>query len=120
MNRETTTFKTPGGHTIEHYTYLTGKEARILQSDLLSHAKVEAGADGKQVNSMTGDAMITTQAKAIEILCVSFNSNKEGVAEAIDNLPVTDYNAIVKALNSIVVPVFSDDFLGKPSTPASA
>jgi hypothetical protein len=125
MNRETKTFKTPGGHTIEHYAYLTGKESREIGKIFFSAAEIEADADqknGKNTVKFNSDKIFDTQALAIKLLCVSFNGNKDGVADAIDNLPVEDYNAVVEGLNPILEPVFQkkDDFLAKSSTPATA
>lgn len=125
MQRETKTFKTPGGHTIEHYAYLTGKEAREIGKVFFSAAEIESDGDQKAAKNtikFNSDRIFDTQALAIKMLCVSFNSNKDGVAEAIDNLPATEYNAVIEALNPILEPVFQkkDDFLAKSSTPASA
>lgn len=124
MNRETTTIKA-GDHTIAHYTYLTGKEAREIGKVFSSAAQIESDVDQQNPKNkmvFNSDRIFDTQALAIKILCVSFDGKNDGVAEAIDNLPAHEYNQVLEALNPILEPVFlkKDDFLAKSSTPASA
>ena len=124
MNRETKTVKTPGEHTIEFYSYLTGKEAREISKIFFSAASIESNAtdpQGGNTIKFNSDRIFDTQALAIKMLCVRFDGKNDGVAEAIDELPAAEYQIVLDALNPILEPVFQkkDDFLAKASTPAS-
>lgn len=120
--RETQTITTPSGATVEYFSYLTGKEARSINKIFGKQITIEAGADqdvAKQGAAfrMTADAIVEIQEAALKVLIVSVNGNKEGAVDAVDNFKVEDYNAVVKALNPIVEPLYTKtDFLGGSST----
>lgn len=119
MNREKTGFGTTGGFSVEHYTYLTGREARELQTTFMSNVEITVNqATKEQRTSVKGDAVMQVQDKAMRMLIVSIKKGE--TLTTLDDLPVTDYNEIVRALEPMVQPAIGNDFLAKPSTPANA
>jgi hypothetical protein len=120
MNRETKTFTTSSGHVVEFYAYLTGKESRMLENEMLSGMKIEIAEDGKKSTSVAANTLNASQDKAMRMLIQSFDSNKDNAFDAVENLPADEYFEVVKALNPIVEAAINPAFLAKPSTPASA
>lgn len=120
MNRETKTFVTSGTTTIEYYAYLTAKEAKQLESEMLSRMTINIDGAGNRTSSITADILNASQDKAIKMLIVSVNGDKQNAFERVENLPAQEYFEIVKELNPVVAAAIDPSFLAKPSTPASA
>lgn len=120
MPRETNSITTANGHVVEHYSYLTGKEARQIQEVFASHVEIHADQIGSRSGTIKGDVILKSQDKALEILVVSVDGKKENPVRILEDLPAADYADVVKAFNKIVEHAIGEDFLGKPSTPASA
>jgi hypothetical protein len=115
MQRETTTIRTPGGHTVEVYSYITGREARELQRVIYENAQIESG-DGAKRATVRADAIFKAQEYAFKTMVVSLNGNRENAVEAVENLPAVDYNAVARAIDKIIAPAIEGDegpFLAK-------
>jgi hypothetical protein len=127
MNRTTSKITLPSGAVVEHYAYLTGKEARQIQTRFLEAAEIHAKDVQDAQSTFRASVIPEIQALSLKMLIISFEAageRQEGEAafEAVENLPVIEYNSVVKALEPIVNPVFIErtDFLAQPSTPSSA
>ncbi len=102
MQRETKKITTPSGHTVEFYTYITGREARELQSIFLKHSKFQTGEDQKaRVIDFDPLAVPEAETTALRMLIVSVNDSKDNPVETIENMPSEDYRSVVLALNAI-------------------
>ena len=102
MNRETKKIKTESGVLIEFYSYITGKEMRDIQNVFLKDAEFSVKAKGKPaMNSIKASLMNEAQDKTFETMIISVNDKKENVVKEIGNLPLKDFDEIVKALNEI-------------------
>jgi trehalose-6-phosphatase len=119
MNRETKVFTTASGHAIEYYAFLTGKEARQLEDEMLSKMNIEVSEDGSKSTSVKADILNAAQDKAMKLVIVSFDQSKENAFEAVENLPAPEYWEIVKELNAVIEKAINPAFLAKPSTPSN-
>lgn len=120
MNRDTKTFTTSKGHVVGFYAYLTGKESKSLENEMLAGMKIEISEDGKKSTSVAANTLNASQDKAMRILIQTFDGKNENAFEDVENLPADEYFEVVKALNPIVEAAINPAFLAKPSTPASA
>lgn len=115
MERETKKVTTPSGITVEFYAYITGKEARQLQSVFLKRSKFQTGETEKS-KLVDFDPMAVTEAEelALRLVIVSVDGNPDGAAEKVENLRQEDYRAVIKAINEVTKDAFDpSDFLAK-------
>ena len=115
MERETKKMTTPSGTVVEFYTYLTGKEARQLQSVFLKHSKFQAGENEKS-KLVDFDPMAVPEAEeqALRLVVVSVDGDPTGAADKVENLRQQDYRAVIKAINEVTKDAFDpSDFLAK-------
>ncbi len=115
MERETKKVTTPSGAVVEFYTYLTGKEARQLQSIFLKHSKFQTG-EGEKSKVVDFDPLAVPEAEeqALRLVIVSVDDNKENPAERVENMRQEDYRSVIKAINEVTKDAFDpSDFLAK-------
>lgn len=114
MNRETKKIITKGGVEVELYSYMTGKEAREMQKIIYSHAKFEAddSAKGGKFAGFDASAVMEAEEYAIKVLVVSVGGSKENAYLLVENMKISEYNEVVKAINEITKEV-NEDFLAK-------
>ena len=110
-NRETKTIETPSGHKVVIYSYLTGREQRAIDDIALSAMEIDI--NGKTTGITRGkiNAKIIrkTEDKMIEMLLIKLDGRDDDLLEGILNLPSIDYQAIIKAIDSVVTdPKFED------------
>lgn len=122
MNRETKTVKTSGGHTIEFYSFINGKESREIQGTFMDSTEIQSNGDSKEEPkiSFKANAVLKMQDMAVRMLTVSVNGNKDNPVDLLEALPAADYNDYIAALNPIVEPVFfaKGGFIVGSATPA--
>lgn len=105
--RETKIITTPGAHTVELYTYLTGRESVQIKEIMYTDMKMTASdiANGKvTLGEMSPAFMIKQEQKALELLLVSVDSETENAFEKLGNLPEADYNVVFAEMEKIRVP----------------
>lgn len=115
MERETKKITTPSGAVVEFYTYLTGKEARQLQSIFLKHSKLQT-AEGDKTKVVDFDPLAVPEAEeqALRLVIVSVDGSPDGAADKVENLRQEDYRAVIKAINEVAKDAFDpSDFLAK-------
>lgn len=115
MERETKKITTPSGTIVEFYTYLTGKEARQLQSIFLKHSKFQTG-EGDKTKVVDFDPMAVPEAEeqALRLVVVSVDGIPDNAADRVENLRQEDYRVVIKAINDVTKNAFDpSDFLAK-------
>ncbi len=115
MERETKKVTTPSGTIVEFYTYLTGKEARQLQSIFLKHSKFQTG-EGDKTKVVDFDPMAVPEAEetALRLVVVSVDGTPDNAADRVENLRQEDYRVVIKAINDVTKNAFDpSDFLAK-------
>ncbi len=101
MNRETTTILTPVSKiAVEIKTYITGREKRALAEAYFSK-DIQVNAETKQVTGIDLSQVNRAEEKAWEIVIVSVDGSKEGVANAILDMRAEDYSFVVAKVNEI-------------------
>lgn len=113
MLRETKDFKTPTGHTIVVKTYLTGREARDLQTPYLKTSE-EFPKEVIDAKGLRAACYQAVQDLTLKTVIVSFDGSTQGldgfdVIETILNLPATETNFIMKSINDIISPPDADE-----------
>src|SRR3979490_989452 len=106
-DRQTTTITTPGGHTVVLNAYLTGREASELKSVMFSALKMnmEDAQSGKvNVSDVPGTFLVEQEHKALGFLVVSVDGSTEAPVDKLLDLPSTEYEAVVKEVNTIQNP----------------
>jgi hypothetical protein len=108
MDRETKEFITPGEHKIVLRTYLTGKESRALNEIMYATLKVNPN-DASGGKFALGDIpmtfMVPQQEKLLSFLVVSVDGNTNAPVALLDELPESEYNAVLAECNKIRVPL---------------
>lgn len=104
--RETKKIVTKGGIEVELYTYITGGEARQIQSIFLEGMKFKVGTDGQTTsNEMDASLASVAQDKTIELLVVSVKGVKENVLKAILDLPKNDFDEVLAEIDKVQTPL---------------
>jgi len=100
MERETKKLTLPiSKKEVEIKTYITGRESREIRDVFLKEMKVSGvGGEVKEVNaSLQSEA----ENKAIKIIIVSINGDKNDILDKILDLPLRDYNFVMKEINEV-------------------
>jgi hypothetical protein len=105
--RETKEITTPLGHKVVLRSYLTGREANELKAVMFSAVKmnmddVQSGKIG--VGEVPGTFLVEQEKKALDILLVSLDGDTNAPVDKLLDLPSTEYDAVVKAVNEIQNP----------------
>jgi len=102
MERATKTVEISGGVKVEMYTYITGRESREIQQIFLEGTKIHFdGIGGTAPSDIDASLAMKAQDKALELLVVSLDGEKEKVLDKILDLPKEDYEKVVGAVSEI-------------------
>jgi hypothetical protein len=107
MERETKQFTTPAGNTVVLRTYLTGKESNELKAIMYADLKINASdaAEGKvSLSDIPAAFMIAQESKAVQFLIVSVNGDTNEPVAKLEELPESEYNAVLAEVQKIRVP----------------
>lgn len=113
--RETKTITTPGGHTVELKSYITGREQRAINDVFLSGAKLGVTGGEAQVQGMELSLMSKAEDMTLKTVVISLDGHKDG--DSVDNgeggtrifnlldelldLPGKDFTFVVEAINEV-------------------
>jgi hypothetical protein len=106
--RENKAFVTPGNHTIVLRTYLTGKESRALNEIMYQNLKInpaDANSGKLSLGEIPMTFMIPQQQQMLEFLVVSVDGDTNAPIAALEELPETEYNAVLAECTKIRVPL---------------
>lgn len=103
--RQTTTFKTPNGHEIVAYSYLTGRDERALQAVYyedfeITAADVKAG-KAEERSKISGLMMNRMHDVEIEQIVVSVDGKTENILDLVLDLRKEDYLAVREHINVV-------------------
>lgn len=110
MERETRTFKTPGGHEIEIKTYLTARERNQLRSILAEGKEIELKTEKEspaetaiapKTEKIPMNTMMKYQDELIKIAVVRYDGAAEGAFDMVQDGKAEDYDAILEEVNEI-------------------
>jgi len=89
-----------GGHSLEIFSYLTGKENRDYQAILMGSIKVDRdqNIDASNINSET---FFKAQDYLIKTIVVNLDGSGENVGERILELPATISNQIIAEISKV-------------------
>jgi hypothetical protein len=107
-NRETKEITTPAGNKVVLRTYLTGKESNAIKALLYADMKINTSdaASGKiALGDIPASFMIAQEHKALEFIVVSFNGDENSPIAMLEDLPETEYNAVLAEVNKIRSPL---------------
>lgn len=101
-SRDTKKIRTISGFDVELYTYITGREAREISNVFLEGMTFQVDATGQtKTNEMSAGIASKAQDKAIELLVVSVNGDKENVLQKVLDLPKADFDEVLKEVDVI-------------------
>ncbi len=101
MQRETSTFETPGKIKVVFKTYLTAREANSIKEDMLKVMKVDINSGATVSSEIDGSFLLAQEKKILSVLIVSLDGKTENIAEDIQDLKNDEYQAIVVEANRI-------------------
>ena len=104
MERETTKFKTPGGHEVILKTYLTAREANQLKQVLYASINMSMTdlASGKtEIKDIPATSLLEQEREALKTVIVSLDGSQDNVAERLLDLPSDEYDAVVAEVNKV-------------------
>jgi hypothetical protein len=109
IERENKAFVTPGSHTVVLRTYLSGREARILNEIMYEILKINpadpSGNKAASLSEIPMAFMIPQQQKMLEFLVVSVDGKTENPVSLLEELPESEYNAVLAECTRIRVPL---------------
>lgn len=117
--RETKSVTTPGGHAVVLKTFLTGREARALQTPYLKSAD-EFPKDQIADVGLRASIFAATQNLTLNTIIVSFDGKKDGeviegteakfnLVETLLDLPASEFKFIVATANAVVANPDADE-----------
>jgi len=99
MERETKEIITPNNHKVVLKTYITGREEREIRNVYLENIDVTGNGAVKDIKA---DLVGKAENKAIELIVISVDGNKEKVVDLVLDLRKEDCNFIVEQINEII------------------
>lgn len=101
--RETKEITTPlGKQKIVMHTWVTGGERIALKQIFLKGMKLDAESGKPDTKDMDlGDLTLKAEMKAIEVIVVSVDNDKEDIAKRLLEMRDTDYDFVTKEINKI-------------------
>ena len=106
-SRETKEITTPLGHKVVLNAYLNGREANEIKALVFGALKmsVDDAAAGKVTgNDIPATVIIDRDRKTLQFLLVSVDGATNAPIELLEELPASEYAAVVEAMNEIVNP----------------
>jgi hypothetical protein len=107
MERENKDITTPNGTKVVLRSYLTGREAASIKNLMLSSLKMTmSDVDSKKLDmgGLTGDVLAQQERKTLEYLLVSIDGDTENPVEKLLDMPSSEYDAVLKAVQNIQNP----------------
>lgn len=102
--KETKIIETPiEKHKVELKCWLTGGDRRALRSVYTENAQIEMKGDKPEIKNLSGSLVDKAEDKAIEIMVVSIDGNKENIIKRILEMRDDDCDFVIKAINEITV-----------------
>jgi len=98
MERQTKEITTPGGHKLIVKEYLTAREVNGVLQELFKSREVSADEKNPKLSLLMG---IERNIKLIENAVVSLDDSSENLPERLQDLPATDYAAILKEVQKL-------------------
>lgn len=89
--------KTGQAH-IEIKDFINGRDLRAIQEVYAEHAEME---NGQLKKFKSADALSKIQDRLIDIVVISVNGNADNKIDAILDLPSTDYEQIIDAVQKV-------------------
>ena len=105
MNRETKEIVTKSGKKVTVLSYLTGPEASQVKMAMYGDLTVKAPEEGEKMEAVKIplSATVRREPKLLELAIVSVEgcSTKEASLEAINLLPSTEYDDLIKQIDTL-------------------
>lgn len=99
---ETKFVETPvGKHKVELKCWLTGGDRRALRSVYTENAVISIVEEKPEIKGMSGSLVDKAEDKAIEIIVVSIDGDKENLVKRILDMRDEDCNFVIKEINKI-------------------
>lgn len=89
------------GHKLVVLTYITGREQRSVQVNLLDKLEISGGAS-KELSGLKGSMMLDQRDEYVKIIIKSVDGKSENTLEEILNLPSKESEAIFQYVSNIV------------------
>ena len=99
--QELETIETPvAKHKVEIKKYLTGRDRRALRAVYLDKSEVKLGKE-KPEFALSGKIVEEAENKAIEIVVIAIDGNKENILNTILDMRDKDYEFVMQKINQI-------------------
>jgi len=96
--RPTREITTPLGHTVVVKEYLTAREVNNVLSELFKSQEISADDKNPRLSLLIG---IQRNVKLVEAAVLSLDNSADNVAERLQDLPVTEYTAILNEVKGL-------------------
>lgn len=97
---ETHKITTPSGVEVELKNYLTGRDKQAIQNAPITK-EMTVSADGAEVSGFNAEALTRFQNAQISNIVVSVAGSTENVLDAVLNMKVSDYEAVMTAVKDV-------------------
>lgn len=104
MERQTSTITTPITQLeVVLHTYITGREAEAIQSPLLKAMKLQPNKRGEdvQMGEIDTDKIRESNHIALRSVVKSVGGNTDNVVDTLLDMPASDYDFVVNAVDEI-------------------
>jgi len=109
MERETKIIRTPNKHKVEIKSYITGREKRELRDVFLNEMDMNVQGGEPEIKEIKGSIIKKAENKAIEIVVVAVDGNKNKILDRILDMRSEDYDFVIGEINKVTK---ETDFLG--------
>lgn len=99
-NRETKEINV-GGHVIVYKTYLTGREEREIQNQMLNQLELNQKSGEPEITGFKGAMLREQQDKYILNVVVSIDGSSENILDRLLDLPSTQFNKVMEVVQEI-------------------
>ena len=92
---------TIGNHTLTVLTYLTGREYRAINANLVEKLEIKQNGNKAELQSLKGEFITMQEDERIAKVVQLFDGSAERIVDRIVDLPNNEYAPIIEAINNI-------------------
>jgi len=90
-----------GAHKLVVKTYLTGRELRIIQNEMMDNLEMKQKSGETEITGFKGALLRAQEDKQITTTVLSFDGSTEGILDKVLDLPAFEYQEVVAYIKEI-------------------
>jgi len=92
---------TIGAHTFTLHTYITGRESRLVQTEMINNLEMKQANGSPEISGFKGELIALQEDRLISAIVTVMDGSSENIIDRILDLPTDEYDAILKEVRTV-------------------